>query len=136
MKMIDPVFLCNNLGKKDITTGDTSNENRNSDDGGNMSTSMSIKEAVKIAQSNNLMGLVCRSELLVCFFFSPSTYLCELRNINGYAPQQPPLQWSHRRRSYDEDRYSIADLIPFQWKIGNGPSFNRINSSSGIGIGC
>lgn len=27
---------------------------------------MSIKEAVKIAQSNNFMGLVCSSRLLVC----------------------------------------------------------------------
>ena len=29
--------------------------------------SFSIKEAVRIAQSNNFMGLMCTSRLLVCF---------------------------------------------------------------------
>lgn len=28
--------------------------------------SMSIKESARIAQSNNFMGLICRSSLLVC----------------------------------------------------------------------
>lgn len=33
---------------------------------------MSIKESARIAQSNNFMGLICRSSLLVCFLLLPS----------------------------------------------------------------
>lgn len=33
---------------------------------------MSIKESARIAQSNNLMGLICRSSLLVSCASSPS----------------------------------------------------------------
>ncbi|RDA93784.1 hypothetical protein CP533_0230, partial [Ophiocordyceps camponoti-saundersi (nom. inval.)] len=43
-----PVFLCNDLGRCD----------------GALRRSMSIKEAVRIAQSNNLMGLICHGRLL------------------------------------------------------------------------
>ncbi|KAI9728730.1 MAG: phosphate system positive regulatory protein pho81 [Chrysothrix sp. TS-e1954] len=43
-----PVLLCNDLGAKNESS----------------STTMSIKEAVRISQSNNLMGLICRSRLL------------------------------------------------------------------------
>ncbi|KAI9886886.1 MAG: phosphate system positive regulatory protein pho81 [Watsoniomyces obsoletus] len=65
-----PVFLCNNLGKElnpTHTHPQTTHEkdNNNNEDGEDRNIlSMSIKEAVKIAQSNNLMGLICRSELL------------------------------------------------------------------------
>jgi CDK inhibitor PHO81 len=53
-----PVFLCNDLGRDDIATPPNviqSNGRRSS----------SIKEAVRIAQSNNFMGLICCSRLLV-----------------------------------------------------------------------
>lgn len=52
-----PVLLCNDLG---AVHGPTSDVSLNSD-GHN---SMSIKEAVRIAQSNNFMGLVCSSRLM------------------------------------------------------------------------
>jgi CDK inhibitor PHO81 len=48
-----PVFLCNDLGREE-TSGPS----------GRRSTS--IKEVVRIAQSNNFMGLICYSRLLVC----------------------------------------------------------------------
>lgn len=52
-----PVFLCNDLGRAVDVRG-----------GGRGS---SVKDAVRTAQSNNLMGLICSSQLLVslCFFF-------------------------------------------------------------------
>lgn len=61
---LDPVLLCNDLGAK--------REAANSDSLSSSATcassehhSMSVKEAVRIAQSNNFMGLVCSSRLLV-----------------------------------------------------------------------
>ncbi|XP_044723926.1 ankyrin repeats (3 copies) domain-containing protein [Hirsutella rhossiliensis] len=48
-----PVFLCNDLGREQ-TIGRQGNARR----------SMSVKEAVRIAQSNNFMGLMCHSQLL------------------------------------------------------------------------
>lgn len=54
--------MCNHLGaavndaaNHHATTSATSKQDRNA---------MSIKEAVRIAQSNNFLGLICRSELL------------------------------------------------------------------------
>ena len=61
LNVIDPVLLCNDLGR----TNEAIPENL--DIGG----SMSVKEAVRIAQSNNLMGLICRSQLLVSLALSP-----------------------------------------------------------------
>lgn len=55
-----PVFLCNDLGREGEITGSSivqSSGRRKS----------SIKEAVRIAQSNNFMGLICCSRLLVNF---------------------------------------------------------------------
>ena len=57
--ILDPVLLCNDLGAK-----------REASTSGAVVTSsghhsMSVKEAVRIAQSNNFMGLVCSSRLLV-----------------------------------------------------------------------
>lgn len=61
--LIDPVLLCNDLGTK-----------RNPGHPGaivrsNGHTSISIKEAVRIAQSNNFMGLMCNYRLLVWLLF-------------------------------------------------------------------
>jgi CDK inhibitor PHO81 len=55
-----PVFLCNDLGKENTILPPSlvvSNGQR----------SASIKEVVRIAQSNNFMGLICYSPLLVSF---------------------------------------------------------------------
>jgi CDK inhibitor PHO81 len=55
-----PVFLCNDLGREgaeNIPAGVVSSGRRTT----------SIKEAVRIAQSNNFMGLMCCSRLLVRF---------------------------------------------------------------------
>ncbi|KAK4202528.1 hypothetical protein QBC40DRAFT_251926 [Triangularia verruculosa] len=52
-----PVFLCNDLGK--------TVENRLGGGGGNgAGRSLSVKDAVRTAQSNNLMGLICCERLL------------------------------------------------------------------------
>ncbi|PHH64019.1 hypothetical protein CDD81_5124 [Ophiocordyceps australis] len=50
-----PVFLCNDLGREKGQCGTSSKAERKS---------MSVKEAVRIAQSNNFMGLMCYSQLL------------------------------------------------------------------------
>ena len=54
-----PVFLCNDLGRLDLPAG----TNAVQSSGRNTA---SIKEVVRIAQSNNFMGLICCSRLLVC----------------------------------------------------------------------
>lgn len=56
----DPVLLCNDLGAKQNASGLSAAEIEISG-----RSSMSVKEAVRIAQSNNFMGLVCSSRLLV-----------------------------------------------------------------------
>ena len=56
----DPVLLRNNLGS-DVQIGAPNT----SESSGNAQSSMSIKEAVRIAQENNFMGLVCNLRLLV-----------------------------------------------------------------------
>jgi CDK inhibitor PHO81 len=54
-----PVFLCNDLGPE----GDNANLSTATQSSGRRTTS--IKEAVRIAQNNNFMGLLCSSRLLV-----------------------------------------------------------------------
>ncbi|KJX96557.1 hypothetical protein TI39_contig614g00007 [Zymoseptoria brevis] len=57
-----PVLLCNELGVAPITNSQRrSSQNIVANCG---RTDMSIKEAVRIAQSNNFMGLICTSRLL------------------------------------------------------------------------
>ena len=74
----DPVLLCNDLGQirdlaRDIgSLPDVDSSGR---------ASMSIKESARIAQSNNFMGLICRSSLLVRFFLSSSLFQ-KARNAN------------------------------------------------------
>jgi CDK inhibitor PHO81 len=53
-----PVFLCNDLGRQADTSSSTSVQSS-----GRRTTS--IKEAVRVAQNNNFMGLICSSRLLV-----------------------------------------------------------------------
>lgn len=57
----DPVLLCNNLGSRRDMTKSSAAVVESSGHG-----SMSVKEAVRVAQSNNFMGLICCSTLLVC----------------------------------------------------------------------
>lgn len=52
----DPVLLCNNLGSENSATSPGVN--------GDDRNSFSVKEAVRTAQSNNFMGLICRSGLV------------------------------------------------------------------------
>jgi CDK inhibitor PHO81 len=54
-----PVFLCNDLGREGEEAGFSST----TESSGRRTTS--IKEAVRIAQNNNFMGLICNSRLLV-----------------------------------------------------------------------
>ncbi|KAK3722790.1 phosphate system positive regulatory protein pho81 [Vermiconidia calcicola] len=56
-----PVLLCNELGVAPTSSEQPSNSNMVFSCG---RTDMSIKESVRIAQSNNFMGLVCSSRLL------------------------------------------------------------------------
>lgn len=51
----DPVLLCNSLAEAALTADNTQ--------GLGLAT-FSIKEAVQVARSNNLMGLICSSKLL------------------------------------------------------------------------
>lgn len=53
-----PIFLCNDLGPEGNVAGSAATQSS-----GRRTTS--IKEAVRIAQNNNFMGLICSSRLLV-----------------------------------------------------------------------
>jgi CDK inhibitor PHO81 len=55
-----PVLLCNDLGRGGVDSPLAAR----GDDGRN---NCSVKEAVRVAKDNNLMGLICSSELLVSF---------------------------------------------------------------------
>ena len=60
----DPVLLCNDLGaKREAARPGAIGPDAVVPSSGHHS--MSVKEAVRIAQSNNFMGLVCSSRLLV-----------------------------------------------------------------------
>ena len=59
----DPVLLCNDLGAKHDGSSSSLAAITSSGHG-----TMSVKESVRIAQSNNFMGLVCASRLLVRYF--------------------------------------------------------------------
>jgi CDK inhibitor PHO81 len=66
-----PVFMCNDLGREDVSMAPPQmiaaaiNHGRRSS---------SIKEVVRTAQGNNFMGLVVASRLLVCDFRTSSIY--------------------------------------------------------------
>ena len=57
-----PVFLCNELGREEVMAAPDVVVSSGKG-------AMSVKEAVRIATSNNLMGLICSSRLLVSFLF-------------------------------------------------------------------
>jgi hypothetical protein len=57
-----PVFLCNDLGRQPPQEGQDCGA------GGAQHRATSIKDAVKTAQSNNFMGLICCERLLVSYY--------------------------------------------------------------------
>lgn len=58
--LTDPVLLCNDLGIEQAMSEEAEWPLYSSG-----RTTTSVKEAVRIAQSNNFMGLMCSSRLLV-----------------------------------------------------------------------
>ena len=60
----DPVLLCNDLGANHEAK-EVAADHPNALVASSGNHSMSVKEAVRVAQSNNFMGLVCSSRLLV-----------------------------------------------------------------------
>lgn len=61
-----PVFLCNDLGRQDMTAAPEELQSSGR-------RTASIKEIVRTAQSNNFMGLICCSRLLVSRAHPPTT---------------------------------------------------------------
>lgn len=66
--LLDPVLLCNDLGQIRDLAGNVDSMPYVNSSG---RASMSIKESARIAQSNNFMGLICRSSLLVRLILFP-----------------------------------------------------------------
>jgi CDK inhibitor PHO81 len=62
LMITDPILLCNELGVAPVAIGQRSASSNMVENSGR--TAMSIKESVRIAQTNNFMGLVCSSRLL------------------------------------------------------------------------
>jgi CDK inhibitor PHO81 len=76
-----PVFLCNELGRSEPEMGSAAGDNITQKGGRRTS---SIKEVVRIAQSNNFMGLICCSRLLVSSSdFFPSFFHWAFPSSNG-----------------------------------------------------
>lgn len=128
---LDPVLLCNDLGTK----RDPKNPGAVVKSNGH--GSISVKEAVRVAQSNNFMGLVCNSRLLVSFFSlsssSSSSFYSSLhthRFLFIYISSHNILIFS---------RDLTGDMIFFfAWfakQIESSPCLNRINQSRGTCVG-
>lgn len=73
-----PVFLCNDLGREEGIAPPNAVQTSGR-------RSMSIKEAVRIAQSNNFMGLICYSRLLVSKLLPALIH--SVLTIAGYGPR-------------------------------------------------
>ena len=99
----DPVLLCNDLGTKReaLAKADTTTFGSIIDSSGHHS--MSVKEAVRIAQSNNFMGLLCSSRLLV----RPTAFLLSLCPCHLHC--QSPLRSSARHA--DNDTQSMVPSL-------------------------
>lgn len=90
-----PVFLCNDLGQE---TADGMAPQIGDTDRACGSRTSSIKEAVRTAESNNFMGLICCSRLLVSFFYSIA--FGGLHAVHSSNPLSPNFCWSGRPRLY------------------------------------
>ena len=84
-----PVFLCNDLGRYDLEDASTEKALQLSS-----RRTRSIKEVVRTAQSNNFMGLICCSRLLVSKTLAPifPRNICSERSLthptgNGSCPR-------------------------------------------------
>ena len=87
---MDPVLLCKELGAEGLVaqTGASSVQSSGR-------SSMSVKEAVQIARSNNFMGLVCSWRLLV----SQSSTCTDLVHFQRNVLTAPKKRSSHRHSS-------------------------------------
>ena len=88
--LLDPVLLCNDLGTK----RDPKNPGAVVKSNGH--GSISVKEAVRVAQSNNFMGLVCNSRLLVSFSSSSSS-----SSSSSPSPYPSPLPAMSKRTFFN-----------------------------------
>lgn len=61
-----PVLLCNDLGREGAPAAQSNEQSQAVVSDGRRTTS--VKEAVRVAKDNNLMGLICCSRLLVSFY--------------------------------------------------------------------
>ena len=89
-RIADPVLLYNDLGAK----REAANPSANIPGAvvvSNGHHSMSVKEAVRIAQSNNFMGLVCSSRLLVSHHPTPSNPFQRTNHHHHYQNMVPSL---------------------------------------------
>lgn len=88
-----PVFLCNDLGREEGIAPPHAVQTSGR-------RSMSIKEAVRIAQSNNFMGLICYSRLLVSTLLPALIYIhlsnqCRTWYPHSWTPSSlTDLHWS------------------------------------------
>ena len=98
---LDPVLLCNDLGcRKDSSSSSGPSISSSGH------SSISVKDAVRIAQSNNFMGLICSSRLLVSCHLAVIDPDCSLRDTENGTRSRRVYQsgWSrlgdqHVRRS-------------------------------------
>lgn len=106
-ELVDPVLLGNELGADPINAAADSQKVHSSG-----RTTISVKEAVQVAQNNNLMGLICSSRLLVC---SRSYFLSSSQNFR--FPSNPMVnsnRSSHLRSSNPSKRpaWSSSQIFP------------------------
>lgn len=126
-----PVFLCNSLGQDPEDAAATGMM----EDGATSSSvrisgrrTFSIKEAVRIAQSNNFMGLVCCSRLLV----SPSAIDC-VYDFDSYllVPSDPLLLFSLLQAGLVQRNLALTCFIT----PGYGTGARRRDQVPGPGAG-
>lgn len=89
---LDPVLLCDEIGAENAPSSSILSSGR---------TTLSVKEAVRVATSNNFMGLICSSRLLVCPSL-PCIYLhqtnpCKVSCTSSHRCDQGGKSSSHIR---------------------------------------
>lgn len=107
--LLDPVLLCNDLGTK----RDPKNPGAVVKSNGH--GSISVKEAVRVAQSNNFMGLVCNSRLLVSFS-SSSASSSSCSSCSSSTPSPSPTPYSLLPTPYSSPLPGDAQTQPFFFK--------------------
>lgn len=100
-----PVFLANDLGREEVTMAPpqmiaaAANHGRRSS---------SIKEVVRTAQSNNFMGLMVSSRLLVCFIPGSSLFVTPLSESQSMNANRSQLENGSRTRRRDQGSRTCA----------------------------